>query len=288
MNRIKDYMRLAGEEAKTSLLEGNCGFGAVIVKENRIIAKTHDTEKTAGDPTAHAEINAIKTASAQLGRNLAGCVLISTHEPCPMCATAIVWAGINTLAYGYSIKDAMGQGRRRIDLSCREIFERADAAVTIYENVLRDECAILYNEDVRKEIKRLRYMNEKKLVERGEELSRKRIDWFKRNYDTSKKGSGDILSEAYELFIRKLGISPGEAPVVHKSENTLVIHSKNFCPTLEACKILGLDTRFVCRVFSQEPTELLLKQLNPKLRFTRNYEKLRPYADYCEEMIILE
>lgn len=288
MNRIKDYMRLAIEEAKTSLREGNCGFGVVIVKDNSIITKTHDTEITADDPTAHAEINAIKTASAQMGRNLDGCVLISSHEPCPMCAAAIVWAGIKTLAYGYSIKDAMGQGRKRIDLSCREIFERADAKVTIYENVLNDECSILYNEDVRNEIKRLRGIDEKKLVELGDELSRKRIDWFKLNYDKSEKGSEDILAEAYELFIRKLGISPGDAPVVDKSENTLVIHSKNFCPTLEACKILGLDTRFVCRAFSEKPTEILLKLLNHKLRFSRNYEKLRPYADYCEEMIILE
>jgi tRNA(Arg) A34 adenosine deaminase TadA len=288
MNRIEDYMILAIEEAKTSLLEGNSGFGTVIVKDGSIYAKTHDTEKTTNDPTSHAEMNAIKTAAAQLGRNLDGCILISSHEPCPMCAAAIVWAGIKTLAYGFSIKDAIVQGRRRIDLSCKEIFEHADARVTIYEDVMRDECAVLYNKDVRNEVDRLRKIDEKTLAELENELSRKRIEWFKLNYDQSHIKTGDILFEAYNLFIRKLGISPDDAPVVDKSKHTLVIHSKNFCPTLEACKILGLDTRFVCRAFSEKPTELLLKQLNPKLRFTRNYEKLRPYADYCEEMIILE
>lgn len=58
-------MRLAIDEARMSLREGNCGFGAVIVKDDRLVAKARDAEKTDADPTAHAEITAIRMASAK-------------------------------------------------------------------------------------------------------------------------------------------------------------------------------------------------------------------------------
>ena len=109
------FMLLAIEEAMMSLREGNCGFGAVIAKNNELIAKAHDTERTNGDSTAHAEMTVIRSASDKLGRDLSGCVLIATHEPCPMCATAVIWSGITEIAFGYSIKDAIKQGRKRID-----------------------------------------------------------------------------------------------------------------------------------------------------------------------------
>jgi len=70
--------------------------------------------------------------------------------------------------------------------------------------------------------------------------------------------------------------------------NRIIIHSKNFCPTLEACRILNMDTRFVCRHLTENPTTELIRQLHPRLRFCRNYEKLRPHSAYCEEMIVLE
>jgi len=100
MNTLETFMVVAIEEAKISLQEGNCGFGAVIAQNGELIAKAHDTEKTGGDSTAHAEMIAIRCASAKLGRNLSGCILITTHEPCPMCATAIIWSGITEIAYG--------------------------------------------------------------------------------------------------------------------------------------------------------------------------------------------
>ncbi len=73
-----------------------------------------------------------------------------------------------------------------------------------------------------------------------------------------------------------------------RQKTKIVIHSKNFCPTLEACKILGLDTREVCKELNEEPTQALLQQLDPRLAFTRNYNALRPYEEFCEEMIILK
>jgi hypothetical protein len=59
------------------------------------------------------------------------------------------------------------------------------------------------------------------------------------------------------------------------------------CPTLEACRILDLDTRRVCRLYNEGATGELLRQVDPRLVFRRNYEKLRPYAAFCEEIIEL-
>ncbi len=280
-------MTFALEEARTSLKEKNFGFGAVIVKNGNVIAKAHDTEMTAKDPTAHAEMNAIRLAASKLGINLHGCLLVSTHEPCPMCATAIVWSGINQVAYGYSIKDAIAQGRKRIDLPCREIFDRAGFKVTVHEGILKVECSILYNDRVRKHIKQLRSSDRKRLRELGEGLTQKRLEWFAKHYNRPKIGTGDILEMGYDMFLRNLGIMAEEAPIVEKSDDRIVIHSKNFCTTLEACKILGLDTRVVCKEFNEDSMDKLLKQLSPRLKFIRNYDKLRPYSECCEEMIIL-
>ena len=109
---LAPYMKLAIDEACLSLREGNHGFGAAIVQGEEVIAQTHDTEELDLDPTEHAELKAIRAASAKLGKDLAGCSLISTHEPCPMCATAVVWSKISTVAYGYGICDAILQGRK--------------------------------------------------------------------------------------------------------------------------------------------------------------------------------
>ena len=83
MINLEKYMQEAISEAMISLREGNHGFGAVIVKDNEIISKAHDLEKTSEDTTSHAEVNAIRLASMIIGKNLNGCTLLSTHEPCP-------------------------------------------------------------------------------------------------------------------------------------------------------------------------------------------------------------
>ena len=281
-------MAVAIKEAGISLRGGNHGFGAVIVKNNELIAKGHDMETTTGDPTAHAEMTAIRSASSKLGRNLTGCVMISTHEPCPMCATAVIWSGITEIAYGYSIKEAIKQGRKRIDLSCKALFKRAGREIRVNDTVLHDQCSVLYNKAVRDDIDRLRGANKQKLVASAEELSKKRLHWYSEFGQCPAAEEHDILKAAYYLFLQKLGITEDQAPVVRCGKKHLIIHSSNYCPTLEACKLLGLDTRFICKHLTEKPTTDLIRQIHPKLRFTRNYEKLRPYSEYCEEMITLE
>jgi tRNA(adenine34) deaminase len=281
-------MPMAIDEAVISLREGNCGFGVVIVKGNQVIARAHDTEKTSGDPTAHAEMTAIRSAASQLGRDLTGCAIVSTHEPCPMCATAILWSGIKEISYGYTIKEALKQGRKRIDLSCKELFDRAGKDVRIHEAVLHDACSVLYDQRVRQSIDLLRDADEKKLKALARKLSQKRLKWYADNFSSLSMEGIDVIDMAYHVFLRKLDITEEQAPVVRRDEKHLVLHSRNFCPTLEACTILKCDPRFVCRHLTEQPTTDLLRQIHPSLCFSRNYDRLRPHCEYCEETIIFE
>lgn len=282
---LEQYMRIAIKEAETSLCEGNNGFGAVIVKDGRIIASSHDKEDTEKDPTSHAELNVIRDVSKKLGKKLSGCMLISTHEPCLMCASAIVWSGITNIAYGYSIKEALTQGRKRMNFSCMEVFNRAGVEIKIYEGILKTECSVLYREDVRKEIDHLRNADDQILNELNADSICRRTKWFKENRNRFKFISQDLLNSGYQLLLERFRITPGEAPIIEKNEKSIVFHSMNFCPTLEACRILGLDTRNVCKKLNEHSTDILLKQIDNRLNFSRNYDKLRPYSKYCEEMI---
>ena len=283
----KPYMEIAIEEAKKSLREGNHGFGAVIIKDGQVISQSHDQDETKDDATLHAETNAIKFASKLLGKNLKGCKLISTHEPCTMCAGAIIWAGVSKIVYGYSIEDAMKQKRKRIPIRAEELFERAGAKIEVRGGLMKDECAILYDELVLEEIKKLRGITEDGLKKLSAQSSKKRIEWYRKNKSKIKFENENILDNAYLLFLTKLGINKEEAPITERSDKEITIHSKNFCPTLEACKLLGLDTAFICKNLNEKSTDDLLKQLNPSLSFKRNYKKLRPLNEYCEESIII-
>lgn len=284
---LEQYMRIAINEAETSLCEGNNGFGAVIVKDGKLIASSHDKEDTEGDPTSHAEINVIREASRKLGKKLSECMLISTHEPCPMCASAIVWSGIEDIAYGYSIQEALTQGRKRMDLSCAEVFKRVNADIKICEGILKDECSILYRDDVRKEIDRLRCADDQMLDKLNEDSTCRRTKWFQENKNSFDFISQDLLDSGYRLLLERFRISPDEAPVIHRTDKEIIFHSMNFCPTLEACRILGLDTRYICKKLNEDSTDTLVKQIDCRLNFSRNYTKLRPYTEYCEEFINL-
>jgi tRNA(adenine34) deaminase len=282
-----EFMKLAIEEAEVSLREGNSGFGAIIVQDRRIIAESHDTEKTDHDPTAHAELTAIRKAASLLGGRLDGCLIISTHEPCPMCATAIVWSGIKEVGYGYSIKEALEQGRNRIDLTCREIFLRAGKSIPIHEGLLHDRCSVLYDRKVREQIGWLRDADEHAIRHKAAQLTAQRLAWCRANQSLLTTETEDVVGSAYKLLLRKLDLSPEDAPILERSTKHFRFASRNFCPTLEACRILGLDTRIICRILTEGPTNEFLRQMHPGLRFSRNYEALRPHGDYCEETISL-
>ena len=99
-------------EALEGIERGDGGpFGAVIVRNNEIIASAHNQVLTTNDPTAHAEINAIRKASETLQtHDLSECILYTSCYPCPMCMGAIFWARIPTVYYASSMDDAAEGG----------------------------------------------------------------------------------------------------------------------------------------------------------------------------------
>ena len=97
----RDWMREALALAKQAQLAGEVPVGAVVVHEGSIVARARNERETTGDPTAHAEVLALRRAAAALGRRrLKGCALVVTLEPCPMCAGAIAMSGIDEVLFG--------------------------------------------------------------------------------------------------------------------------------------------------------------------------------------------
>lgn len=95
------HMRDALKEAQAALDLGEVPVGAAVVCDGEIIALAHNEREGSLDPTAHAEVLAIRRAAKKLGRRrLSGCTLYVTLEPCPMCAGAIVMAGLEEVIYG--------------------------------------------------------------------------------------------------------------------------------------------------------------------------------------------
>ncbi|MDR2971869.1 MAG: nucleoside deaminase [Bacteroidales bacterium] len=95
------FMQLALLEAEEAFEYGEIPVGAVVVLENKVIAKTHNLTQTMNDVTAHAEIQALTSASHYLGaKYLNDCTLYVTLEPCVMCAGALYWAQIGKIVYG--------------------------------------------------------------------------------------------------------------------------------------------------------------------------------------------
>ena len=96
-----EFMREALAEAEKALAAGEMPVGCVIARGGEILARAHNEREAAGDPTAHAEVLAIRRAAKALGSwRLDGCALYVTLEPCPMCAGAISQARISRLVYG--------------------------------------------------------------------------------------------------------------------------------------------------------------------------------------------
>ena len=147
------FMQVAIEEALKGISNGDGGpFGSVIVKDGEIVGRGHNRVLTDHDPSAHGEITAMRDAGNNLNTyDLSGCVLYTTGEPCPMCLYATMWANIDKVYYGCTIKDnsrigfrdeqfdKMGTGRETLGdylecidrEACLELFE-------VYRNMAHD------------------------------------------------------------------------------------------------------------------------------------------------------
>lgn len=140
-------MNLGIEMARKTMNENIGGpFGAVVVdKEDRVIAIASNTVLGSNDPTAHAEINAIRKASQILGtHDLSGCKMYATGYPCPMCLSAIIWANIKEVYYGTSLADAEKIGFR--DDFIYEYLKGNKENILEIKQLGHDECLELFNE----------------------------------------------------------------------------------------------------------------------------------------------
>ena len=137
-----DYMKVAIEEANINMKENfvNGGpFGAVIVKDGKIISRAHNTVLKSKDATAHAEVNAIREASKVLNtHDLSGCILYTSAEPCPMCLSAIIWANIKEIYYACTREDAAKIGFRD-DLIYEYLKGNKKDLITL-KQIDRDKC----------------------------------------------------------------------------------------------------------------------------------------------------
>lgn len=106
MNK-KELMKRACQLAEESVKRGGGPFGAVIARNGEIISEGSNNVTIHNDPTAHAEVTAIRNATAKLGTyDLSGCEIFTSCEPCPMCLGAIYWTHIDKIYYGNNRKDA--------------------------------------------------------------------------------------------------------------------------------------------------------------------------------------
>lgn len=139
-----------------------------------------------------------------------------------------------------------------------------------------------FDEQVQRQVERLR-RSPLAVIER--EVAQKRTAWQRAH------GPGPdphaTPRQAFELlFSAYMGLDLADLPIVSESESEISWWSRNPCPTLEACRALGLDTRRVCRGAYERSTQAFLSQIDPQLRFARSYTEIRPHAGHCLESIV--
>lgn len=136
-------MRLALDEARASLIWGDVPIGAVVARGEDLLARAGNQRERSGDPTAHAEILALREASRALGQwRLEGCTLYVTLEPCAMCAGALVLARVNRLVFGAPDPKAGFAG----SLGDLVRDPRLNHRLAVVGGVLAEECGALLRE----------------------------------------------------------------------------------------------------------------------------------------------
>lgn len=136
-----DAMRLALSEARLALEHGDVPIGAVVLSSSgEVIARGHNERESRGDPTAHAEVLALREASLVVGSwRLSGCTLVVTLEPCTMCAGAVVLGRVERLVYGAVDPKAGAVGSLWDVVRDPRLNHRAE----VVGGVLAEECATL-------------------------------------------------------------------------------------------------------------------------------------------------
>ena len=142
---MNNYMKIAKEQAEKGYTSNEGGpFGAVITnKKGEIIAKENNQVLLKNDPTAHAEIQAIREACKKLNtHNLENYILYTSCEPCPMCLSAIIWSNIKEVYYGCTKQDASNIGFRDEDIY--KYLEGKQSDLIQMKQINREECIELF------------------------------------------------------------------------------------------------------------------------------------------------
>ena len=139
------FMRQAIELSEENVRSGGGPFGAVIVRDGRVIATGTNGVTRLNDPTAHAEVTAIRNAARALGTfDLSGCEIYTSCEPCPMCLAACMWANIDVVYYGCTIEDNEVIGFR--DKKFDDMFGGREAFKDYLIEMDRQACLSLFDE----------------------------------------------------------------------------------------------------------------------------------------------
>jgi tRNA(Arg) A34 adenosine deaminase TadA len=142
-----ELMRLAIDKVREGLATGQSPFGCAISLGDRVLAVEHNLVRLTTDITAHAEINALRSACrASRNIHLEGAIVATTCEPCPMCMSALHWARVDTVYYGATIADATAAGFNELSISASEIIRLGGSTVKLEGGLLQTECAGLFNE----------------------------------------------------------------------------------------------------------------------------------------------
>lgn len=153
-NDLNKFMSVCIELAKTNWDNDQYPIAAVVINsDGSIISTSSSNLRKKNDPTNHPEMEAIRNASDVLNsRFLRGCYLFTTLEPCPMCTSAAIWAKMQGIVFGAYQEDAINYVKthnaqfswRQIQIKSRDIINRAQPRLEIYEGILRNECGNLF------------------------------------------------------------------------------------------------------------------------------------------------
>ena len=136
------FMSEALSEARAAAEAGDTPVGAVVVRDGEIVSRAHNEVEACGDPSAHAEMLALRRAAEALGtRYLDDCVLYVTMEPCPMCAGACMHYRIGAVAFG-AYDGSCGAFGSKLDLGCGEFGQE----IPVVGGMMKDECAAMLKE----------------------------------------------------------------------------------------------------------------------------------------------
>ena len=121
--------------------EGGLAVAAIITKNDEIISEACTTILRDRDPVCHAEMNAIRSAARKLRScKLENCYLYTTYEPCPMCASAAIWAKMKGIVYGAAMADRTESHPQRVNISAADIIKKGDPVLELYPEFMREEC----------------------------------------------------------------------------------------------------------------------------------------------------